>query len=74
MKERDGSFGAILIFSKDGLSQPHPAFLPSRSIGHCRLHGACRWLGFGTNDPAFCSVRCFAFSDRIPGLGLCLAR
>jgi len=28
-KERDVSFGAILIFSKPGLAQPHPAFLPA---------------------------------------------
>ena len=74
MKERDVSFGAILIFSKHGLSQPHPAFLPGRSTGHCGLHEMCRWLSFGADDSAFCSVRRFAFSRRIPDLGLCLAR
>src|SRR5205823_4445883 len=44
-KERDASLGAILIFSKPGVSQPHPAFLPSRSIGHCGLHETWHWLG-----------------------------
>jgi hypothetical protein len=29
---------------------------------------------FVPDDPAFCVVRRFAFSDRVPDLGLCLAR
>jgi hypothetical protein len=34
------------------------------------LHQTCRWLG-SSDELAFCSVRRFAFSGRIPDLGLC---
>jgi hypothetical protein len=74
MKERDVSFGAILIFSKPGLFAAAPGVSPRQIHWTLRLASCLSLVRFGANDPAFCSVRRFAFSRRIPDLGLCLAR
>jgi len=42
----------------------HPAACIKRVTGYVRPD----------DDPAFCSVRHFAFGNRVPDLGLCLAR